>query len=227
MITRAHIPAGQTVGAWRDDRRAVVLQARATGQALTRVTPARPSPPLTARQRLRGHPYAIGGYACLFNREAVRLGVREVVRPGAFARALAAGGWFVLVDHKASAAHDRPWMSPIRVVNPSRVLASTDAGTLYAEEDPIGLWCELALPADARGRAVIDQLRRGQIRGLSIGSTSATGANVGGVRVLDQLSAWDISLCIDDAPGRPGTWVALLGEADRTRRGLLNERRTA
>lgn len=200
----------------------ILIPCAAAGQTLAAArsrTPApRPAPIITARQRLRGSAYAIGGYAAAFGREYLHDGIREVIKGGAFARALAAGGWYLLADHRASAAHDRAWTTPITSVSPSRVLASMAAGTLHAEEDSIGLWVEACLPLDATGRGLIDRQRRGHIRGLSTGSLSAAGAIVAGVRVLDQIAVWEISLCIDHPPARAGTWLALLGEADRMRR---------
>lgn len=147
---------------------------------------------LGAADRIRAHPYAIGGYACAFNQVYCRGGVRHLVRPGTFARAIADHGWLLLRDHIEGV--------------PSQ--ASTRANTLHVEEDEYGLWFEASLPDDAAGAQLMDRVRRREITEMSTGSVHSVGDVLDGVQVWSQINAWELSLVTP--PGRAaraGTFV--------------------
>ena len=93
------------------------------------------------------------GLAAPFDREA-RIGAfRETIRPGAFAKTLAAGGDILgLVDHDAT-----------------RLLGRTASGTLRLTETTRGLEFELDLPETSLGNDVLALAERGDLGGVSIG----------------------------------------------------------
>lgn len=81
---------------------------------------------------------------------------RELIRPGAFARSLAARPVVALAGH-------RTWPP----------LGSTRAGTLALRETDRGLEFELDPPATETGREVIEAARRGDLGGMSFGFNPA------------------------------------------------------
>src|SRR5690606_41104900 len=83
----------------------------------------------------------LSGYAAVFDQEIDIGGMfREVIRPGAFARAIAEGQDVVLLFN-----HD-----------PSTVIARTSSGTLRLREDETGLWFEVDLdPRDTDAQRVV------------------------------------------------------------------------
>ena len=101
----------------------------------------------------------ITGYAVTFNSLSDVIkgrGFREVIRPGAFKLSLAQRGDIdFVVQHK-----------------PEQKIASTREGTLRLREDDIGLAVEITPPATDSARRVVDGIRRGDYRGLSISFTS-------------------------------------------------------
>lgn len=158
----------------------------------------------TALQRIRAHRYAIGGYACVFNTISVHHGGPELVKPGTYARALAAGDWYLLGNHIVGA--------------PS--LASMNAGTLHVEEDHYGLWFVAQLPDDdGVGARVMEAIRRCQICGVSTGAEGAHRVrHVNGTRILSEAPVWEISLVsLPNRPARVGTWVRPYAEAKSDR----------
>ncbi len=161
---------------------------------------------VAALERIRAHRYAIGGYACLFNTISVIAGVRELVKPGAFERALAARNWYLLGNHV--------------VGRPS--FASMHAGTLHVEEDPYGLWFEAQLPDDdGVGARLMDAVKRRTICGVSTGGCKQRVQQIQGNRVLIEAAVWEISLAIAPCqPQRVGTWVLPNSEAQRHRARL-------
>lgn len=91
----------------------------------------------------------LAGYAAVFNSPATIGGFDEVIRPGAFARAINEGQDVALVFN-----HD-----------PSTVMARTTNGTLRLREDDHGLWFEADLdPADVDAQRVVVKVKRGNVR---------------------------------------------------------------
>jgi HK97 family phage prohead protease len=169
----------------------------------------RPQPrPVAAADRalasIRSSPYAIGGYAAVFNRTS-RGGNPIWIAPGAFRGAIAARSVYLVLNHPE--AGERP------------SLASQAAGSLHLEEDARGLWFEAALRDDDAGRRAFRLIHSNAAAGMSWGSCGGTqDANaVGGCRYTS-LAIWEISIVAP--PERPrfeGTWVAINGVARRRR----------
>jgi len=154
-------------------------------------------------QRIRAHRYAIGGYACVFNTISVLRGVRELVKPGAFTNALAAGGWYLLDSHIVGRAS----------------LASMAAGTLHMEDDRYGLWFEAALPDDDDvGARLMAAVCRRAIGGVSTGGLLETSYSVKGTRILTDTTVFEIGeISLVSSPARVGTWVRPNAVAQRDR----------
>lgn len=97
------------------------------------------------------------GYAARFGAKTKIRGwagdFTEWLEPGCFADALAKGG-----DVRALFEHD-----------PHQLLARTSAGNLTLTEDAKGLRFVLELPDTTLGRDVIEQVRVGNLRGMSFG----------------------------------------------------------
>jgi HK97 family phage prohead protease len=92
------------------------------------------------------------GYAAVFNSLSVDLGpFVEIVRPGAFKRALAGNP-----DVKALLNH-----------NEDRMLGRTKAGTLALAEDDHGLRIEITPPDTQDGRDVVTNIRLGNYDAMS------------------------------------------------------------
>lgn len=96
----------------------------------------------------------IVGYAAVFNSLSEDLGgMRETIRPGAFAKSLARGDDVrALFDHSSGA-----------------VIGRRSAGTLVLAEDDKGLRVEIAVPDTAVGRDLLVSLRRKDLDGMSFG----------------------------------------------------------
>lgn len=91
------------------------------------------------------------GYAAVFGEPAKIGGFSETIRPGAFARSLAAGGDILaLMDH-----------------DPTRLLARTSSGTLRLAEDSRGLLFSLDVPDTSVGRDVLALAERRDLGGCS------------------------------------------------------------
>lgn len=180
-------------------------------QALSLPVTLRPSAdPQTALREIRAHRYAIAGYACLFNTISRRCAYvsgadRELVKPGAFARAIAGGGWHLLVDHR-NYADDQ-----------AHSLASITSRTLHVEEDERGVWFEAAL--DGRdGARIFDRVCRREVCEVSIGSSGASGYITSGTYVLEESAGWEISLVTPPfRAARVGTFVLQNMSARRQR----------
>lgn len=98
-------------------------------------------------------PGKLAGYAAVFNSEAPLGDFVEIIRRGAFAKSLAAGGNVrALWSHK-----------------PDALLGTTRSGTLKLEEDGHGLKFELALPDTTHGRDLAVLVERGDVQGMSFG----------------------------------------------------------
>ncbi|EIU5573151.1 TPA: HK97 family phage prohead protease [Pseudomonas aeruginosa] len=95
------------------------------------------------------------GYAARFNSEANIGDFVEVIRPGAFARTLAAPS---AVNIRAIYEHDD-----------KALLGRVGAGTLRLSEDDNGLAFELDLPDTTHGRDLAELVKRGDVAGCSFG----------------------------------------------------------
>lgn len=133
------------------------------------------------------------GYAATFGPAADLGGIRETIRPGAFARSLASGA-----DILALADHD-----------PARVLARTRSGTLRLAEDSKGLSFALDVPDTQAGRDVLALAERGDLGGMSFGFTVPKGGDAwsGENRELVNVNLMEISV-VSAWPAYPETAVA-------------------
>jgi HK97 family phage prohead protease len=103
--------------------------------------------------RRAGERRTVAGYAAVFNSE-VDIGgeFREVIAPGAFAKALQRD------DIRAYFNHDS-----------GRLLGRSSKGTLRLREDEHGLAVEIDLPDTSDGRDVEALIARGDVDGMSFG----------------------------------------------------------
>lgn len=94
----------------------------------------------------------ITGYAAIFNSLSNDLGgFREQILPGAFRDVLSANGEILaLMNH-----------------DPRQVVARRSTGTLSLREDPKGLYVEVTPPNTTIGRDLVENIRVGNIRGMS------------------------------------------------------------
>jgi len=159
----------------------------------------------TSLELIRAHRFAIGGYACPFNQVSVRAGgVLELVKRGAFARAIAAGVVFLFVDHSDGAP----------------TFASMHDATLHVEEDRYGLWFEAQLREQPDGARLMDAVRRRELAGVSTGVEFEHAQTIDGIRVVTEAALWEISLLTvrpSRRPARVATWVRPNAEAQRER----------
>ena len=142
--------------------------------------------------------YTFESYAAIFNSEADGLGFREVIKPKAFSKSVAAaqrGEWEVkaLQDH-----------------NPQLFLGSTKTGTLSVAEDERGLKVTVALnPEVSFARDLAAMIKRdGASMGLSFGFSVPSGGdsfNDQGVRELKSVRLHEISLLTGNVPAYPAT----------------------
>lgn len=151
-----------------------------------------------AEIRAEGDGYTFESYAALFNTESEGLGFREVIKPKAFSKSVAAaerGEWEV----KALQDHD-----------PKLFLGSTKTGTLEVSEDDRGLKVRVALnPEVSFARDLAAMLKRdGASMGLSFGFSVPNGGdgyNEEGVRELKSVRLHEISLLTGNVPAYPAT----------------------
>jgi Escherichia/Staphylococcus phage prohead protease len=101
-----------------------------------------------------GKPH-IEGYAAVFNSPTQLPGFREVIKPGAFTRALTRGD-----DTLCLFNHDS-----------SQVLGRTASGTLELDQDSRGLHYRCEMPNTQVGRDAYELIKRGDISGSSFGFT--------------------------------------------------------
>ncbi len=148
--------------------------------------------------RAEGDGYTFESYAALFNTESEGLGFREVIKPKAFSKSVAAadrGEWEV----KALQDHD-----------PKLFLGSTRTGTLEVSEDDRGLKVRVALnPEVSFARDLAAMIKRdGASMGLSFGFSVPNGGsnyNEEGVRELKSIRLHEISLLTGNVPAYPAT----------------------
>jgi len=94
------------------------------------------------------------GYAAVFNSDSEDFGGwKERIAPGAFARDLADNK-----DIRALINHDT-----------SRVIGRSSAGTLSLEETDTGLFVEISLPDTTEARDLLENVKAGNIDGMSFG----------------------------------------------------------
>lgn len=139
----------------------------------------------------------IMGYAAKYNAWSVDLGgFREIIRPGAFSRAISEQQDVrALVDHDAS-----------------MILGRTKSGTLRMTEDSVGLRVEIDPPDTSIARDVMQSIRRGDIDGMSFGFVTRKDEwrhNKGGEmqRELIDVDLFDVSVVT--YPAYPDTSVAM------------------
>lgn len=119
----------------------------------------------TIRERAEGGGMpTLVGHAAVYDSETVLYDgrmvlLREVVRRGAFARAIREGQ-----DVTANMDHDD-----------AILLGRTTSGTVRLREDDVGLAVEVDLPDTAAGRDVATLVRRGDLRGMSFAFRPAPG----------------------------------------------------
>lgn len=93
------------------------------------------------------------GYAAVFNQLSEAMwGMRERIRPGAFAKTIQEG------DIRAVWNHD-----------PAHVLGRTKNGTLDLREDEHGLWVEIRPPETNWANDALESIRRGDVDQMSFG----------------------------------------------------------
>jgi len=135
------------------------------------------------------------GYAAVFNSMSEDLGgFTEVIRPGAFKRALAgAPDVLALFDHDAR-----------------HVLGRTKAGTLRLQEDDRGLRFAIDMPSTSTGRDLLVSVGRGDITGASFAFIAKEDrwiqGNAGMMRELHDVDLLDITITAN--PAYPETEVA-------------------
>lgn len=142
----------------------------------------------TERPELRerdGGPPVLEGYASVFNSEAVIGGrFREMIAPGAFARALKDGDDVVaLFNH-----------------NPDSVIGRTSNGTLRLSEDAHGLKYMVDLnPDDPDAQRVLAKVRRGDVVASSFAfsvvreDVRRSGGDELPLRVIQDVKLYDVS----------------------------------
>lgn len=124
----------------------------------------------------------ITGYAARFNSFTMiggkRYGWREVVRPGAFTRALAEDDVRALFNHDVN-----------------QLLGRKSAGTLRLAQDEQGLRYEIDPPDTETGRSVVQLLRRKDLSGSSFGFSVRKDAwTIGQDGEPDQRELLDVAL---------------------------------
>jgi HK97 family phage prohead protease len=148
--------------------------------------------------RAEGDGHTFTGYAAIFNSEAEGLSTREIIKPGAFSKSVAAaerGDWEV----KALQDHDGKYF-----------LGSTKTGTLNLEEDDRGLKVRVSLnPEVTFASDLAAMLRRdGAAMGMSFGFSVPNKGdtyNENGVRELRNIRLHEVSLLTGNQPAYPAT----------------------
>lgn len=103
-------------------------------------------------------PRKIVGYAAKFDTESQLLGwFREVIRPGAFEKALESSDVRALWNH-----------------NDDYVLGRTKSGTLSLRQDDVGLWIEIEPPDTQWARDLMLSIERGDVDQMSFAFSDVT-----------------------------------------------------
>ncbi len=141
--------------------------------------------------------FTFEGMAAIYDSPSADGTTPEVVKPGAFARSLAAaerGEW----DIKAYADH-----------NPERLLGTTKTGTLELTDTPEGLRARVKLNPNVSFHRDLAEIVRtmGKSLGLSFGffSTNANRVNDEGVRELREVKLVEVSALTGLSPYYPST----------------------
>ena len=146
---------------------------------------------------LTGNGKTLSGYAAVFNSEANLGQFSEIVRPGAFAKTLAAGS-----NIRALYQHDS-----------AALLATTKGGTLQLREDSKGLAFTLALPDTSHGRDVAVLVERGDLQNCSFGFRVTDGGDRweqrGTTMVRELLSVELAEITLTADPAYQDTSVAM------------------
>lgn len=149
------------------------------------------------RVEANGRPRLVG-WAAVFNARSLDLGgFVEVIRPGAFARALREGA-----DVRAFVDHDS-----------SLIIGRRSAKTLLIEEDARGLRVEITPPDTQAGRDVVENVRVGNLDGMSFAFRVPKGGDkwemdtAGPLRELLDVDIHEVSVVA--LPAYPATDVAL------------------
>lgn len=109
---------------------------------------------LEIREADEGKLPTLEGYAAVFNSETVIAGVfREVIKPGAFKRAISEKQ-----DVRALVDHDS-----------GRIIGRTTSGTLSLREDSKGLRVAIEPANTTAGRDIVESVKRGDVSGMSFG----------------------------------------------------------
>ena len=149
----------------------------------------------------------IFGHAAIFDSLSENLGgFRELIKPGAFTKAVQQDDIRALFNHNAD-----------------HILGRNKSGTLALSEDGRGLAIEITPPDTTIGRDVLKSIERGDISQMSFGFTVRAGGeqwtedeNGDTIRILSDLKLFDVSPVT--FPAYPQTDVAVRSLTDyRTR----------
>ena len=144
-------------------------------------------------------PKKIKGYAMKWNALSEDLGgFVEKFEPGAFARSIRKNNQLSFFNH-----------------NRDIVLGSTNAGTLELVEDDVGLRFSLELPDTAHGNDVGYLIKRGDVKGVSVGFNvpeegedwDMSGIENGKPAIRTVTEANLIEISPTHSPAFPQTWV--------------------
>lgn len=151
---------------------------------------------LSTRDGLEGESTVITGYAAVFNSETI-IGdyFKEIINPGAFAKAIASNDVRALFNHE--------W---------GNVLGRIKSGTLRLEEDDRGLKFEVDLPDTSVGRDLKESMKRGDINQCSFGfiPTEETWdySSEPAVRTINEVDLFEVSVV--SLPAYDDTEVSLV-----------------
>lgn len=152
--------------------------------------------PFELREDGEGRTFRVTGHAAVFNQETNIAGAfREVIRPGAFTRAIGESDVPFLIEHD-----DLP-------------LARNTSGTLRLSQDEIGLRIETELDGtDPDVQRVVPKMRRGDLSKMSFAfrAKSEEWEDLDSempLRILTDLDLFDVSIVTN--PAYSGTDIAL------------------
>jgi len=130
--------------------------------------------------RAEGDGRTFTGYASVFNEPSLPLPFTEIVKPGAFKRAIQSRNRIMLLWN-----HDT-----------SNPLASTRNGSLQLAEDARGLKVTATLPDTTLGRDISELVRTGVIDAMSFGFSvkKDSWSQDGNTRYLEDVSLYEVSL---------------------------------
>lgn len=143
-----------------------------------------------------GEPRMLVGHAAVFDQLSEELwGFREIVKPGAFTKTLAASA-----DVRALIDHDS-----------SKLLGRTKSSTLELSEDKVGLRAQIELPDTTFANDMVESVNRGDLDGMSFGFRTIEDRwhteDGEEIRELIEVELFDVSVVT--FPAYPQTDVAL------------------